>query len=154
MEEKKEDYDYLLKLLLVGDSGTGAKTSFLIGYVDDVYDTCTGSTISVDIRIKIVEVYGKRVKLQIWDTAGQERFRTIVSSFFRGAHGFVLGYSITNRNSFESLGTWMKLIKYNTTEVPVMLIGNKCDLEERKVSYEEGLKFLQENGIKLFFESK
>ena len=69
--------------------------------------------------------------MQIWDTAGQERFRTIVNSYYRGAHGVIVVYDITSRISFESLDYWMEQIKQNATEnVPILIIGNKCDLEE------------------------
>ncbi|KAG9478951.1 hypothetical protein GDO78_012558 [Eleutherodactylus coqui] len=92
------------------------------------------------------------LKLQIWDTAGQERFHTLSVSYFRGAHGFILVYDITNSSSFENTSLWMKDIKMKAgEEVEVVLLGNKCDREdEREVSKERGEKLAWEYGIPFF----
>ncbi|KDO85494.1 hypothetical protein CISIN_1g028801mg [Citrus sinensis] len=84
------EYDYLFKLLLIGDSGVG-KSCLLLRFADDSYIESYISTIGVDFKIRTVEQDGKTIKLQIWDTAGQERFRTITSSYYRGAHGIIVG---------------------------------------------------------------
>jgi len=92
-------YDYLIKLLMIGDSGVG-KSCLLLRFSDDSFTTSFITTIGIDFKIKTVEIEGKRVKLQIWDTAGQERFRTITTAYYRGAMGILLVYDITDEQSF------------------------------------------------------
>ena len=100
-----------------------------------------------------MEIKGKKVKLQIWDTAGQERFKNITASYYRGGNGIVLIYDITDRESFQSLNCWLIEIEKNANKnVKIILIGNNCDLEDkREVSYQEGKDFAQKNNM-LFFE--
>ena len=97
-----------------------------------------------------MEVNGKKVKLQIWDTAGQERFKNITSSYYRGGNGVLVVYDITDRESFENLTSWLIEIEKNANKnVYKLLIGNKCDLEDkRKVSIQEGKDFAESNGMK------
>lgn len=126
------DYDYLFKLLLIGDSGVG-KSCLLLRFADDTYNETYISTIGVDFKIRTIELDGKIVKLQIWDTAGQERFRTITSSYYRGAHGIIVVYDITDQSSFNSVHSWLEEIKcYADSKVLRLLVGNKCDLEPRR----------------------
>merc|ERR1712159_656276 len=100
------EYDYLFKLLLIGDSGVG-KSCLLFRFADDTYQESYISTIGVDFKIRTVELEGKTIKLQIWDTAGQERFRTITSSYYRGAHGIIVVYDVTDQESFNNVKTWL-----------------------------------------------
>ena len=100
------EYDHLFKVLMVGDSGVG-KSCMLLRFVDQQYNETYISTIGVDFRIKTVDVAGKKVKLQIWDTAGQERFRTITSSYYRGAHGIMIVYDSTSQHSFANVKQWL-----------------------------------------------
>ena len=100
------------------------------------------NTIGVDFKVKNLQVDGKDVKLQIWDTAGQDRFRTITSSYYRGAQGILIVYDCTDKESFENIKTWMNEIdKYAQESVIRLLVGNKADLAERRqVTYEEGIE--------------
>lgn len=136
------EYDLLFKLLLVGDSGVG-KTCLLLRFADDTYMTQYISTIGVDFKIRTIDLDGKIVKLQIWDTAGQERFRTITSSYYRGAHGIVVVYDVTDRESFLNVKTWMEEVKrYATDNVRCLLVGNKIDEPaKRVVGTDEGKEF-------------
>merc|ERR1712130_601928 len=109
-------------------------------------------TIGIDFKIKNIEIDDKRIKLQIWDTAGQERFRTITTSYFRGAQGIVLVYDVTDRRSFESIRNWISQIQQHAdVHVNKILVGNKCDmLDEKVVSTEEGEKLAKEFGIQFW----
>lgn len=88
-------------------------------------------TIGVDFKIRTIDVDGKTIKLQIWDTAGQERFKTITSSYYKGAHGIIVTYDITDRESFTAVQTWMgEVEKHASDNISRILVGNKCDLED------------------------
>ncbi|XP_037405388.1 ras-related protein RABC2a-like isoform X1 [Triticum dicoccoides] len=149
-------YECSFKILLIGDSGVG-KSSLLVSFVAAAnLDDDIAPTIGVDFKIKFLTVGGKKLKLTIWDTAGQERFRTITSSYYRGAQGIILVYDVAKRESFTNLGdVWTKEIDSNSSNKDCikMLVGNKVDKDdERTVTREEGLAFAQESGC-LFLES-
>ena len=156
-----QEYDYLFKLLLIGNSSVG-KSSLLFRFVENVWDDNFVPTIGVDFvrniyliylyilqKLKTLEVNGKKVKLQIWDTAGQERFKNITASYYRGGNGVLVVYDITDRDSFENLNSWLIEIEKNANKnVYKLLIGNKSDLEDkRKVTYQEGKDFATSNGM-------
>lgn len=152
----RDDYELKVKLLMIGDSGVG-KTSMLLRYTNDSFHPTFITTIGIDFKIKAVRVEGgKRVKLQIWDTAGQERFRTITTSYFRGAHGILMVYDVTDRTSFLSIRNWVAQTQMHAdVSADYALVGNKCDCDEaqRAVAYEEGAALAREFGIRHFYEA-
>lgn len=136
------EYDHLFKILLIGDSGVG-KSCLLLRFVDDAYTESYISTIGVDFKIRTLNLDGKTVKLQIWDTAGQERFRTITSSYYRGAHGIAVVYDVTDMETFNNVKQWLgEIDKYASDSVNKLLIGNKSDLTLKKVVDPEMAKAL------------
>ncbi|MED6253897.1 Ras- protein Rab-8B [Ataeniobius toweri] len=142
-------YDYLFKLLLIGDSGVG-KTCLLFRFSEDSFNTTFISTIGIDFKIRTIELDGKRVKLQIWDTAGQERFRTITTAYYRGAMGIMLVYDISNEKSFDNIKNWIRNIEeHASSDVEKMILGNKCDMTDRRqVSKDRGEKLAIDYGVK------
>lgn len=139
--------DSLFKILIIGDSGVG-KTSILNRYASDMFNESFISTIGVDFKIKTMNIDGNNIKMQIWDTAGQERFRTITSSYYRGAHGIIVVFDVSDRESFLDVDIWMREIDNFCVnkKIQKILIGNKIDLE-RKVSYEEAHFLAMKYGI-------
>uniref|UniRef100_A0A915PJ67 Uncharacterized protein n=1 Tax=Setaria digitata TaxID=48799 RepID=A0A915PJ67_9BILA len=124
MASMNPEYDYLFKLLLIGDSGVG-KSCLLLRFADDTYTESYISTIGVDF----------------WDTAGQERFRTITSSYYRGAHGIIVVYDITDQESFNNVKQWLQEIdRYACENVNKLLVGNKCDLTTRRAVEQSAAK--------------
>ena len=135
------DYDYLFKILLVGDSGVG-KSCLLNRFTDNIFTENYISTIGVDFKIRTVEIDGKTIKLQIWDTAGQERFRVITSAYYRGAHGVLIVYDLSNDTTFKNIKFWLdELDKYASENISKMIIGNKCDILKREVDYSVAREF-------------
>ena len=143
------EYDYLFKLLLIGDSGVG-KSCLLLRFAEDTYiESSHISTIGVDFKIHTIELEGKTIKLQIWDTAVQGRFRTITSSYYRLAHGIIVAYDVTDQESFNSVTEWLREIRrYAHENVNKLLVGNKSDLEtKRAVQFETAKEFAESLGI-------
>ncbi|GBG58833.1 hypothetical protein CBR_g233 [Chara braunii] len=147
------EFDHLFKLLLIGDSGVG-KSSLLLRFTTNTFDDLS-PTIGVDFKLKMLNLNGKRLKLTIWDTAGQERFRTLTSSYYRGAQGIILTYDVTRRDTFTNLAdVWLKEVeRYSTNPDCVkMLVGNKIDKEEeRVVTKQDAIAFARQYGC-LFIE--
>ena len=135
----EDSYDLLYKIIIIGDSNVG-KSNILSRYTKDQFQGNSKATVGVELGTKFVKVEGVGAKLQIWDTAGQERYRSLTSSYYKGCHGCFIVYDITNEQSFESINTWYEqAVKEAGKEVSIILVGNKCDLEnERKVSKEKG----------------
>merc|ERR1711920_1222057 len=114
----------------------------------DTYTESYISTIGVDFKIRTIQLDGKTIKLQIWDTAGQERFRTITSSYYRGAHGIIVVYDVTDPESFSNVKQWLHEIdRYANENVNKLLVGNKSDLPTKKVDYQTAKAFADEIGI-------
>jgi Ras-related protein Rab-8A len=151
MASRENAFDMQIKLLMIGDSGVG-KTCLLLRYANDSFSPTFITTIGIDFKIKNIQLDNKRIKLQIWDTAGQERFRTITTSYFRGAQGILLVYDVTDRNSFISIRNWVAQIQMHAdVNVNKILIGNKCDCaEQRAISYAEGDSLATEYNISFY----
>ena len=141
--------DQVFKLLIIGDSGVG-KSSLLMQFSDNLLSDTTTST-GVDFKNCTVDVEGAKVKLQIWDTAGQERFRTLTSVYYRGTHGVIFVYDVTNADTFKSIKKWLHEIDQNCDRVSRVLLGNKVDDHEKKVvPLEEAQQFADQIGIPLY----
>lgn len=146
----RADYDHLIKVLLIGDSGVG-KSCLLLRFSDDSFTTSFITTIGIDFKIRTIELDGKRIKLQIWDTAGQERFRTITTAYYRGAMGILLVYDVTDESSFNNIRNWIRNIEQHASDnVNKILVGNKADMDESKraVPTSRGQSLADEYGIK------
>ncbi|CAH3139538.1 unnamed protein product [Pocillopora meandrina] len=141
-------YDYLFKVLMIGDSGVG-KSCLLLRYVDFAHREAYLNTIGVDFKIKTIKLNGKRIRLQVWDTAGQERFKTITSSYYRGAHGVMIVYDIARKETFSNLNKWLNEVEtYANQGVLMILVGNKTDLNShRQVSTESGAEWAARNDM-------
>ena len=148
MANLKNEYDYLFKLVLIGDSGVG-KSCLLLRFADDNFTDSYISTIGVDFRFRTITIDGKTVKLQIWDTAGQERFRTITSAYYRGADGIIMVYDVTTSESFDHVEEWLSEVdRYANENTSKLLVGNKADLiDEKQVPEETAQKFADKIGI-------
>jgi len=148
MQHISQEYDYLFKVLIIGDSAVG-KSCMLMRFAEDTWTESFISTIGVDFKIRSVELDGKAIRLQIWDTAGQERFRTITSSYYRGAHGIIVVYDVTDGESFNNVKMWLSEIdRYAAQNVCKILIGNKSDLaDKRAVTRAEAQEFADSLGI-------
>jgi len=144
------DYDHLFKLLIIGDSGVG-KSSLLLRFADNTFSASYITTIGVDFKIRTINVRGHKVKLQIWDTAGQERFRTITSTYYRGTHGVIVVFDVSNIESFSNVKRWLYEIDTHCEKVEKVLVGNKVDEPNRRAVTEiEARNFANSIGIKYF----
>lgn len=148
---EEDTYDLLYKIIIVGDTCVG-KSNILSRYIKNVFREDSKSTVGVELGNKLLKVKGTNTKLQIWDTAGQERYRSITSSYYKGSHGCFIVYDITNEPSFESVEKWFEQVqKEGSKDVSIILVGNKCDLEnERKVPKEKGEEKAKQLNIPFF----
>lgn len=145
------EYDFLFKMVLVGDDGVG-KSCLMSSFAEGkqyMHSANYVPTIGVDFKIRTINVEGRVIKLQLWDTAGAERFRSITTSYYRGANGVVIIYDITNQKSFDNVSKWVKEVEsYASPNSKTILIGNKGDLEsERIVDYSTAKKFADSVGL-------
>lgn len=133
-----EEYSMIFKIILIGDSGVG-KTNILSRYINNYYSDSTKSTVGVELGCKIEQINDTKVKIQIWDTAGQERYKSITKTYYKGAKGALIVYDISRKESFLNVDKWIGDLKeYGEENVCVILVGNKCDLENnRQVSTDE-----------------
>jgi small GTP-binding protein len=149
-----ENKEHSFKILLLGDTSVG-KTCFLKRYTEDTFQDAYLSTIGFDFKFKMVTLKnGKQVKVQLWDTAGQERFRTIAKSYYKGAHGIILIYDVSNPKTYDNIKKWLAQIKEEaSSKVCIILVANKIDHEERVVTEEEGEKLAKSFNLKIFESS-
>lgn len=143
-----DEYDYLLKVVLVGSSGVG-KSNLLCRFTRDEFLADSKSTIGVEFGTKSVQIDNKTIKVQVWDTAGQERYKALTSAYYRGAVGALLVYDIANRTSFDSVQSWLEELHEHADEkIVVMLVGNKSDLAgQRAVATDEAKQFAEKHKL-------
>ena len=144
---------YIIKILTLGDTMVG-KSSIVLRFSENKFDDNQFATIGIDFKTKYIKIADSSVKVLIWDTAGQEKFQNIAKQYYKGANGVLLIYDIGSRKSFERIDFWLKELKENNRidELFICLVGNKVDLEDKRViTTEEGEKYAKDNNI-LFFE--
>jgi Ras-related protein Rab-11A len=149
MSHKPDDeYDFLFKVVLIGDSGVG-KSNLLSRFTRNEFNLESKSTIGVEFATRSIQVDGKTIKAQIWDTAGQERYRAITSAYYRGAVGALLVYDITKHVTYENVERWLKELRdHADSNIVIMLVGNKSDLRHlRGVSTEDSQAFAEKEGL-------
>jgi Ras-related protein Rab-11A len=148
MFQSEQEYDYLFKIVLIGDSGVG-KSNILSRFTRNEFNLESKATIGVEFAQKTINIEGKIVKAQIWDTAGQERYRAITSAYYRGAVGALLVYDVCKYTSFENVEKWLKEMKdHADSQIVVLLAGNKADLKHlRAVKTDEASAFAQKNSL-------
>ena len=139
------------KILTLGETTVG-KTSILNKFTDNVFTSTQLPTIGIDFKIKNIKIGELNIGLKIWDTAGQERYRNITKQYFKGADGILLVFDLTKRDTFDKINQWIEqLNNYTSTyEISIVLIGNKKDLPDREISFEEGKKRAKELNVEYF----
>uniref|UniRef100_K4ADK4 Uncharacterized protein n=3 Tax=Setaria TaxID=4554 RepID=K4ADK4_SETIT len=155
-EQAGDEYDYLFKVVLIGDSGVG-KSNLLSRFTRNTFSLDSKSTIGVEFATRTIQVEGKTIKAQIWDTAGQERYRAITGAYYRGAVGALLVYDTTKASTFENARRWLKELRdHADANTAVMLIGNKTDLAHLRavaqadaaaLAEREGLSFVETSAL-------
>ena len=150
-DEDKKEADITIKLLLIGNAYVG-KTLIVQKFIDNAFSKSTVSTIGMDLQSKVIEINGKKVKYLLWDTAGEERMKTMTYSYYRGCHVILVVYDVTDRKSFQNVTTWVECIdKFAKSNVLRILVGNKTDLEDKRIiSKEEGKSLAEQNGLKYY----
>jgi len=150
-----DDADILtvLKILIIGESDVG-KSSLLLRFTDDKFQQDSPATIGMDFKTATVTIDGNNVKLAIWDTAGSERFRSLTPNFYRGAHGAILVYDVTRRETFDKLDSWRSELEMYATRADLikMVVANKIDKEKRVVPRDDGLRWARKHST-LFIEA-
>ena len=147
------NYDVKCQLLIIGDSTVG-KTSILSCFANGTFNSNYLATVGLENFTKDEIIDDKTIRIKIWDTAGQERYKSLTKGFFRNAEGVMLVYDVTNSETYENLKFWLQSIKNNISsdmgDLPIIIIGNKIDLEEREVQFKEAEKFWKEQGYQYF----
>ena len=148
------NYDKKCQLLIIGDSTVG-KTSILSRFVNGTFNSNYLATVGLDNFTKDETIDDKNVRIKIWDTAGQERYKALTKGFFRNAEGIMIVYDVTNQESFENLKNWIQSIKDNMgndflERIPVVIIGNKIDSDEREIKTEDAESFCKQQNYPYF----
>ncbi|XP_026061233.1 ras-related protein Rab-11B-like [Carassius auratus] len=148
MANRDDEYDFLFKVVLIGDSGVG-KSNLLSRFTRNEFNLESKSTIGVEFATRSIQVDGKTIKAQIWDTAGQERYRAITSAYYRGAVGALLVYDIAKHLTYENVERWLKELRdHADNNIVIMLVGNKSDLRHlRAVPTDEARAFAEKNNL-------
>lgn len=148
---KNNKYDYLLKILILGESNVG-KTCLLSRFIDDTFTLNHINTFGIEFKTKIINLNDKIIKYQIWDTSGLERFRRVTESYYKNVNGIIIVYDITDQKSFQSINKWIiKQINNNVkNDIVKVLVGNKTDKKDRIISKEEGENLAKDLGMKFF----
>jgi len=148
MGSRDDEYDYLFKVVLIGDSGVG-KSNLLSRFTRNEFNLESKSTIGVEFATRSITVEGKTIKAQIWDTAGQERYRAITAAYYRGAVGALLVYDIAKHTTYENVERWLKELRdHADNNIVIMLVGNKSDLRHlRAVPTEEARGYAERNNL-------
>mmetsp|Transcript_2376 Transcript_2376/g.2437 ORF Transcript_2376/g.2437 Transcript_2376/m.2437 type:complete len:216 (-) Transcript_2376:46-693(-) len=145
-----KDYDYIFKIVLIGDTSVG-KSSLLVRFSDDQFSDTYVTTIGVDFRFKTMIVKEKIVKVQIWDTAGQERYRSITNAYYRGAEAIIIVFDLSSKDSFNHIQGWIdEISKYTGPSVFKLILGNKCDLENPEVTKKDIEDLEKKLDVKIF----
>ncbi|KAL7715294.1 hypothetical protein QTN25_007218 [Entamoeba marina] len=151
--EQPQQIDFTFKILIIGESGVG-KTAVLERYCDNTFTESLLSTVGVDFKAKYLNIENKKIKVQLWDTAGQEKFRNITSSYYRGTHGCLVVYDVTDITTFDKVTYWLNELKNEKQQPEVIILGNKIDVENRKVTEEMAEHYSRNNGgIKVYYSS-
>jgi len=143
-----DQYDYLAKIILLGDSAVG-KSNLLTRWTQDEFSLETKATIGVEFATKSITIEGRVIRAQVWDTAGQERFGSIISAYYRGALGAIITYDTTKHTTFKNVRKWLEELKnLGDTDLAIILVGNKIDLENlREVPTKEARAFAEKHGL-------
>ena len=146
---KDNDYNYLFKVVFVGDAGVG-KTQIINKFVENKFSENCASTIGVDFKVKTVKCENKKIKLQLWDTAGQKTYKNIMKAYYKGSQLIVLVYAVDDKNSFDSIPKLVDEVKEQIENPKFLLVENKCDLEKdkRQVSTEEAQQYAKDNNMR------
>ena len=146
------NYNYLIKFIIIGDAAVG-KSNLLVRYTSGQFKEEYQLTIGVEFGSNNVIISDNTYRIQIWDTAGQENFRSITRSYYKNTACAIIVYEISNKKSFENISSWIEECKNTAPKsILMVLVGNKCDLDNREVTEEEGREFAEKNGM-LFFET-
>ena len=144
--------DYSFKIILLGNSGVG-KTSIYFYYTKNIFQDKYAATVGVDFATKFKNILGKNVRLNIWDTAGEEKYRSTIANYFKGSHACFLVFDLTNVNSFKDLEIWYKLFiesSASNNKENIVVLGNKCDIDEKEVKNELIINFIEDKKLKYF----
>ena len=155
-ENSKESqrFDLSFKVVLLGDISVG-KSSLILNATKNIFDENYTPTLNFAYYFYFLIIEGKKIKLEIWDTCGQETFRSLINSFYRSSSFAIMVYSIDREDSFNNMNIWLNEIKTKSNpDIKIALIGNKCDLEDKRViKKEDGEKFSNDNDLSFFIET-